>query len=103
MISFLSAQDKKPFNANARIQFPPEIGNDLLSDEQQLILGLAFLNRRHPMLRDDGYSYYLRELLKVTGFSADEAKKIIEKYKNNPEKYLVILQKTKLSLVGSNE
>ena len=82
----------------AQAPFPSEIGNDLLTREQQLIFGLVVLNRRHSVFRGDGYAYYLRELLNVTGYSAEEAKAIIENYKNNPEKYLSVLEKIKENL-----
>ena len=90
-------------NPQGQVLFPSEITNSALSREQQLIFGLVVLNRRHPMFRDDGYAYYLRELLNVTGYSAEEAKIIIGKYKNNPEKYLSVLEKIKQNLASNNE
>jgi hypothetical protein len=89
--------------SDARPQFAAEIKNDLLTNEQQLIFGLAVLNRRQLILRNDEYSYYLRELLKVTGFDAAGAVGILAKYKNNPEKYLAFLEEIKRNLVKTDE
>lgn len=81
-----------------------EIGENVLSREQQLILGLVVINGRQNAFRNnDGFAYYLRELLNVTGYSADEAKVIIETFKNNPEKYLSVLEKIKQNLVSNYE
>ena len=90
-------------NAQRQELFPNEIENDVLSREQQLIFGLVVLNRRYHAFRNDGYAYYLRELLSVTGYSADEAKAIVERYNNNPEKYLSVLEKTKQNLAKKHE
>jgi hypothetical protein len=86
-----------------RPPFHAQIENDLLSREQQLIFGLIMLNRRYHMLREEGYAYYLRELLKVTEFSADEAKETVNKYKNNPEKWTAVLQdiRSMLTVTGT--
>jgi hypothetical protein len=92
--SFKNIANKSAF------QFPEEIGKDLLNREQQLIFGLVVLNRRYPTLRNDGYSYYLRELLKTTGYSADEAKKIIADYNDNPKKWLVALENIRNTLIA---
>ena len=97
-ISFLSAQQERSFPR--RTQPPSEIAGDLLTKEQQLVYGLTLLNRRQ-MLQDDGYSYYLRELLNITGFSALEAKEIMAKYRNDPQKYLLFLEKIRQYLVGN--
>jgi len=86
-----------------RPQFASEIKNDVLTNEQQLVLGLAILNRRQSVFRNGEYSYYLRELLKVTGFDADGAAEILKKYKNNPEKYLAFWEEIKLNLVKKDE
>jgi len=86
-----------------RPQFASEIENDLLTNEQQLIFGLAVLNRKQSVFNDGEYSYYLRELLKVTGFGVDEASGILVKYKNSPEKYLAVLEEIKQNLVKKNE
>ena len=106
-ISFLFAADPRRtmFDrvGDSRPLFASEIENDLLTNEQQLIFGLAVLNRRQSVFRNGEYSYYLRELLKVTGFDADGAVEILAKYKNNPEKYLAFLEEIKLSLVKKNE
>ncbi|MDR0303433.1 MAG: hypothetical protein LBH98_01500 [Chitinispirillales bacterium] len=85
------------------MQFIAEIENDWLTKEQQLIFGLAVLNRRYQSLRGEGYSFYLRELLKVTGFNAAEAQEILVKYKDNPEKYITVLEEIKQNLVKNNE
>jgi len=95
-MAFDRAGDTKP-------HFASEIENDLLTNEQQLIFGLAVLNRKQSAFNDGEYSYYLRELLKVTGFEIDDATKILAKYKNNPEKYLAVLEEIKQNLVKKNE
>lgn len=107
-ISFLFAADeprRMTFDrvGDMRPQFASEIKNDLLTNEQQLVLGLVVLNRRQSVFRNGEYSYYLRELLKVTGFDAGGAVEILAKYKDNPEKYLAFLEEIKLSLVKKNE
>jgi hypothetical protein len=84
-------------------RFAVEVENDLLTKEQQLIFGLAVLNRRQSIFPGGEYSRYLRELLKVTGFSAADAENILMKYKDNPEKYLAVLEEIKQNLVKNNE
>jgi hypothetical protein len=81
-----------PPSPNVESNVLPQIANDLLSREQQLVFGLITLNRRQNIFGDDGRAYYLRELLKITGFSPEEAKQIINKYKENPKKWLATLQ-----------
>jgi len=99
-VKFESARSRRgPPNAASYVPF--EIDGGLLSREQQLIFGLVTLNRRQYILGDDGYTYYLRELLKITGFTADEAKLIISQYEGNPQKWLAVLQSISNALISS--
>lgn len=88
---------------NSNDKIPITIGNDVLSREQQLIFGLTVLNRRQNLFRNDGYTYYLRELLSVTGYSSEEAKAVFDNYKNNPQKYSSVLEEIKQKLAINNE
>jgi hypothetical protein len=99
---FAFAQEPRSIrNFGQRAPLPAEIEEDLLSREEQVIFGLIVLNRRHSTLRDDGYAYYLRELLKSTDYSATEAVEIVNKYKNNPEKWLAVLERLRSSLISA--
>jgi len=86
-----------------RFGMPTQIGEDVLSKEQQLIFGLVVINGRHNALGEAGFAHYLRELLSVTGYSAEEAKAIMEEFKNTPQKYLSVLEKIKQNLVAKHE
>lgn len=97
------ARSMRNLATNNGFAIPARIDNEALSKEQQLIFGLVAINGRGNALGNDGYAYYLRELLSVTGYSIDEAKAIMEQFNNNPQKYLSVLEKIKQNLVVNNE
>jgi len=85
----------------ARSPVAAEIDNNLLTKKQQLIFGTVVLNHRFNMLREEGYTHFLRELLRVTEFSANEAVQIISQYRNNPQRWLAYLQEIREILLAT--
>ena len=78
-----------------------DISNDLLTKRQQLILGIVVLNQRFHTFREEGYAHFLRELLRITEFSDEEAVKIINQYAGRPERWQAFLQEIRETLLAT--
>ena len=84
-----------------RQTFAPEIENAVLNREQQLKFGLVVLNQRFYTLREEGYAHFLRELLRITNFSAEEAVAVISGYQNSPQRWIRDLQQIQTILLST--
>ena len=77
------------------------IQSDLLTKRQQLILGIVILNQRFHTFREEGYAHFLRELLRITEFTNEEAVKIINQYAGRPDKWQAFLQEIRETLLSA--
>ncbi|MCL2845815.1 MAG: hypothetical protein FWE23_10280 [Chitinivibrionia bacterium] len=87
--------------ADTQSPFTIGIQSDLLTKRQQLILGIVVLNQRFHTFREEGYAHLLRELLRITEFSSEEAIQIINQYMNNPEKWQADLSEIRETLLAT--
>lgn len=74
-----------------------------LNREKQLIAGVVLLHHSDKYLTNMETNIYIKELLKVTGYSPKDAHRIINKYKNRPDKFKKVLEQIEAEMKGKKK
>lgn len=74
-----------------------------LNREKQLLAGVVLLHHSDKYLTNVETNIYMKELLKITEFTPKEAHKILQKYKNRPDKFKRVLEQIEEEMKGKKK
>lgn len=73
-----------------------------LNREKQLVAGVVLLHHSDKYLTNVETNIYMKELLKITEYTPKEAHRILQKYRNRPEKFRRVLEQIEEEMMGKN-